>query len=565
MYHYLFTNDLRITNLQSALVKAGKCFMTDTVPSASENKNENNNMNTLGFYFNLTSASKCSADCANGHVRKVVLNFIKKFQFPNPRTSESLDDAINDGISLAPMRIVLQTLYTMNLLYPGSAYISRDEVLNFIFFNSSVAKTKAPNIVDLINSIIEYRKTQRLPSTIEQAPENRQWKQMDRQVREMVKILTWSGCIIENENQALCIHHDSLSTENKAALFDILTYTKFWMPDGAKSFSENKASYQNYMDVEECEPENDLDTAEDLSPEWFKNQATKLGDLDHEAKNLYQEFRTYFAPEKLQSLSDKALLDSIFYSDHRAEHNLCYTLEHDPRFQLFGSIKGGSSYKFGLFFSKEHNSWVTGSPKKVKKLTEDEAVELGTSILKELISGTQVISEFRDLESLNDYADLYAEVFKVMPNLINKLWVMKYFHIMFPSVFPVFYNDQWQNDVLDRLGIEPKESMFIRMGQIALFAKQCGISNVAFSKVIYSVKSRENPLNDKNEDSTDCPTCSFDVSRGGAQNRVVYGTPGCGKSYYVQNKLLNDLGVDSSHRIRTTFYMDYTNTDWNCQ
>lgn len=44
------------------------------------------------------------------------------------------------------------------------------------------------------------------------------------------------------------------------------------------------------------------------------------------------------------------------------------------------------------------------------------------------------------------------------------------------------------------------------------------------------------------------------------QNLVVYGTPGCGKSYYVQNVLLNDYG--EGNYIRTTFFQDYTNTDF---
>ena len=54
MFHYLFTNDLRISNLESFLTEAGKCFVEDTVPSAAEDKNANYNLNTLGFYFNLT-------------------------------------------------------------------------------------------------------------------------------------------------------------------------------------------------------------------------------------------------------------------------------------------------------------------------------------------------------------------------------------------------------------------------------------------------------------------------------------------------------------------------------
>lgn len=51
----------------------------------------------------------------------------------------------------------------------------------------------------------------------------------------------------------------------------------------------------------------------------------------------------------------------------------------------------------------------------------------------------------------------------------------------------------------------------------------------------------------------------------GGKNLVVYGTPGCGKSYYVEHKELKDYprdGKDFSTVIRTTFYQDYTNTDF---
>lgn len=49
-------------------------------------------------------------------------------------------------------------------------------------------------------------------------------------------------------------------------------------------------------------------------------------------------------------------------------------------------------------------------------------------------------------------------------------------------------------------------------------------------------------------------------------NHVVYGTPGCGKSFYVENALLKDYKRDENnnlvHAVRTTFYQDYTNTDF---
>lgn len=52
------------------------------------------------------------------------------------------------------------------------------------------------------------------------------------------------------------------------------------------------------------------------------------------------------------------------------------------------------------------------------------------------------------------------------------------------------------------------------------------------------------------------------------KNLVVYGTPGCGKSYYVEHKLLKEseypLNADGTKErvIRTTFFQDYTNTDF---
>ncbi|KIR03773.1 hypothetical protein P261_02588 [Lachnospiraceae bacterium TWA4] len=143
MYHYLFTNDLRISHLEDSLYEAGICFNTDSVPSASEDKNANNNMNTLGFYFNLTKNSRCSVECSNNNIRKVVLNFIKKFQFPNPRTKESYENTSADGIQIAPMRIILRLLYIMYMQDSSTAYLTRDEIADFIFLIMKWQKQKS--------------------------------------------------------------------------------------------------------------------------------------------------------------------------------------------------------------------------------------------------------------------------------------------------------------------------------------------------------------------------------------------------------------------------------------
>lgn len=251
MYHYLFTNDLRISNLDSFLTDAGICFKNNSVPSAKEDKNANNNMNTLGFYFNLTQNSKCTLECAQGNTRKVVLNFIKKFQFPNPRTSSSLIEAVNDNIQIAPMRIIIQTLYIMGILDPNNAYLFKNEIAEHIFFNDAIAKNKNPDILNLAKTIISNNKRTdiSIPEDEVLKQKNIHWNQCKRQIREMVKVLCWSGCV-EEKNGAIVIKHNNLSRDNEADLFEIITYNDFWHYDSTMTEAENKQSYQLYMDID---------------------------------------------------------------------------------------------------------------------------------------------------------------------------------------------------------------------------------------------------------------------------------------------------------------------------
>ncbi len=52
----------------------------------------------------------------------------------------------------------------------------------------------------------------------------------------------------------------------------------------------------------------------------------------------------------------------------------------------------------------------------------------------------------------------------------------------------------------------------------------------------------------------------FESTINDGQNLIVYGTPGCGKSYYVEHTLLKDYPKENY--IRTTYFQDYTNTDF---
>lgn len=263
MYHYLFTNDLRISVLDESLKKAGHCFATNTVPSSTVDKSANNNMMTLGFYFTLTENSNCAKVAAAGNTRAVVLNFIKKFQFPNMRTSAAFNECKEDGIKLAPMRVIVKLLYTMNLLHGELvAHLSKDEIKNFIFYNDKVAKKKNPDIGQLITDILEYRKTGIFPESICTNEAEHEWKHEDRQIREMLKVLQWSGCITEKEGNYV-IDNDELSNQNKADVFDIITCDTFWEGSTIESYREYM-DMPNIIDETDDNPENVNDDCEEV-------------------------------------------------------------------------------------------------------------------------------------------------------------------------------------------------------------------------------------------------------------------------------------------------------------
>jgi hypothetical protein len=270
MFHYLFTNDLRISSLESSLIDAARHFKNDTVPTAAQDKSANNNMMTLGFYFNLYHGSNCSEIAAEGNVRKVVLNFIRKFQFPNIRTTASFNDSVSDGIKLAPMRLIVKLLFTMQMSEGNRAYLTKDEIADFIFYNNAVAKVKNPDVVKLYYDIKEYRRTKKFPESVGKDINSRVWKQEDRQIREMVKILKWSGFVVENSDGSICIQYERLSNEDKADIFEIATSTEFWEGNTIDS-------YHTYMDVSEFEITKDV-VSEKISKEYGFNERLTGGE-----------------------------------------------------------------------------------------------------------------------------------------------------------------------------------------------------------------------------------------------------------------------------------------------
>lgn len=223
-----------------------------------------------------------------------------------------------------------------------------------------------------------------------------------------------------------------------------------------------------------------------LTPEWFREKAMEYSAIDEEASSLYNDFHDRFSADALKALSGKDLLYKMFYSGDSNKENLCYMLEFQPRIkELFGSISGGSAYKFSLFYQNKLNSWMTGAASKPQTISDDEAIVLGTEIRDCLVNGLGIIESNKGICSKAEYIALYNQLKGCMPKYIDAMWVQKYYHMMYPNMFPVFYNEAWQRHVLCNLSIVPSDEGFVRMGQINVYVNECGISNAVFAKIIY--------------------------------------------------------------------------------
>ena len=282
-------------------------------------------------------------------------------------------------------------------------------------------------------------------------------------------------------------------------------------------------------------------------------------------KKKYDIFKELYGKEAISSLEGKELLYRLFAPKKISLEGLTYNIEFSNVYRDFGGIGGGSAFKFPIFYSNQHNSWVTGkSNKSIKILTEDAAIELATLIRDELVELFELV-EKTSLETLEDYKTF--EVLTYSERLLPKMWVLKYLHLLYPDKFSCFYSDLWLNFMLNKLGKETTGGIVTKNGQISILSSSLDIPNVYLYKVLYELfpMTSEEEFEDEDSESINPPTIvpTFDFSKStikDGQNLIIYGTPGCGKSYFVQHTLLKDY--PTANYIRTTFFQDYTNTDF---
>jgi len=214
----------------------------------------------------------------------------------------------------------------------------------------------------------------------------------------------------------------------------------------------------------------------------LRNRLLGSGDLlsDRQLEECYTRFREKFGPDRLSALNGEDLLMTMHA--HGDKNSLVYWIEFkdDDEFPAwpFGSIAGGSAFKFGLFQRKETKEWMTGSSLKQKVLSTVEAVRLAESHRNQLVSGCQALEKLPRNAGDDDYRALQEELARVAPDVSDLAWGHKYFSLMYPDKLDNYHVPKFQRFYLTLLlQIPPTdEGRYVCAGRFARIANSLEIS-----------------------------------------------------------------------------------------
>jgi 5-methylcytosine-specific restriction enzyme B len=174
---------------------------------------------------------------------------------------------------------------------------------------------------------------------------------------------------------------------------------------------------------------------------------------NEQLENYYSTFRSRFGPDKLKNIDGEELLNLMH--DMGNKESLVYWLEFkdDDEFHsnVFGSIAGGSSFKFGLFRKKETQLWTTGSPQKPISLSIDEAIMMAKRNRDQLLQGVKLLEKMPINGTDEDYEQLQQDMNHAAPDVSDLAWGHKYFHLLFPEKLDDFHNPDYQRFHLIKL------------------------------------------------------------------------------------------------------------------
>jgi 5-methylcytosine-specific restriction protein B len=237
-----------------------------------------------------------------------------------------------------------------------------------------------------------------------------------------------------------------------------------------------------------------------LQPAVKQKLTDKLQQMNNDGKLLsrqqleqfYGTFRNQFGPEKLATLDGTALLEAMHALG--TKDSLVYWLEfkNDDEFpaRRFGSISGGSAFKFGIFRRKETGTWVTSDESNnAKDISVEEAVVLARKHRDQLLKGVELFKQLPPNGTDDDYSKLQDGLDRETPDVSHLGWGHKYFHLTFPEKLDHLHTQEFQRFHLLKLLQQPPDTKgrYVCAGRFVAAANEIGVPMNNFMEALYSV------------------------------------------------------------------------------
>src|SRR3989440_9135960 len=209
---------------------------------------------------------------------------------------------------------------------------------------------------------------------------------------------------------------------------------------------------------------------------------------NEQSEKYYSTFRSRFGPDKLKNLDGEALLNLMH--DLGNKDSLVYWLEFkdDDEFpsMRFGSISGGSSFKFGLFRRKETGKWTTGSPQNSQELSIEQAIDKARQHRDQLIKGIELLEKMPTNGTEEAYQQLQQEMDRVVPDISDSSWVHKYFSLLYPEKLDDFHNPDYQRfHLIKLLHLPPQgEGRYFAAGRFVAITQVLNIPMNSLAKML---------------------------------------------------------------------------------
>lgn len=210
---------------------------------------------------------------------------------------------------------------------------------------------------------------------------------------------------------------------------------------------------------------------------------------------FYKTFRDRFGPDKLANLDGEALLETMHA--HGNKDSLVYWLEfkNDDEFPArFGSISGGSAFKFKIFRRMETNTWVTADVgNNPRDLTVDEAVVIARKHRDQLLKGVELLRRLPPNGTDDDYRRLQEDLDSDAPDVSPLSWGHKYFNLAFPDKLDELHLPELQRfHLLKMLQIPPEgKGRYTCAGRFVAAASELDIPMNNLMAVLYTVNGKK--------------------------------------------------------------------------